>query len=83
MILDNFYDEHILGYGYLVDDNGRHVYGTTRDHPIYQRFVSRIFCGTLDMVVEELKRYEALGVHAVSIGGDKKLISEKIFPEFR
>ncbi|MCC6382223.1 MAG: LLM class flavin-dependent oxidoreductase [Dehalococcoidia bacterium] len=82
-ILDNFYDEHILGYGYLVDDRGRHVYGATREHPVYQQFVSSIYCGTLEMVVEELKRYEALGMTAVSIGGDPHFIAEKILPEFR
>jgi alkanesulfonate monooxygenase SsuD/methylene tetrahydromethanopterin reductase-like flavin-dependent oxidoreductase (luciferase family) len=82
-LLDNFYDEHILGYGYLVDDNGEHVYGATREHPIYQRFVSSIYCGTLDMVIEELKRYEAISMHAVSIGGNKELMSAKILPEFK
>lgn len=83
MLLDNFYDEHILGYGYLVDDDGKHVYGATRDHPIYQRFVSSIFCGTVDMVIEELKQYEALGIDSVTIGGDKELISREILPQFK
>ncbi|HJP41271.1 MAG TPA: LLM class flavin-dependent oxidoreductase [Dehalococcoidia bacterium] len=80
--LDN-YDEHILGYGYLVDEDGQHIYGAGRDHPIYRRFMSSIFCGTLDLVIEELKRYEALGVHAVTASGNKKFWAENILPEFR
>ena len=83
MLLDNFYDEHILGYGYLVDDDGKHVYGATREHPIYRRFVESIFCGTVDMVIEELRRYEEIGIDAVSIGGDKEFIAREILPHFR
>lgn len=82
-LLDAFYDEHILGYGYLVDDQGNHLYNLSKDHPIYRRFVDSIFCGTLDMVIEELKRYEDLGIDAVYMGGDRRFLAEKILPEFR
>ncbi|MEW6476942.1 MAG: LLM class flavin-dependent oxidoreductase [Actinomycetota bacterium] len=67
MLLHDFYDEHILGYGYLVDDTGKHLYGLDRDRPAYRRFVDSIFCGTADMVIEELRRYEALGLDALLI----------------
>lgn len=64
-VLAAFYEEHILGYGYLVDDTGRHLYNPPRDHPLHRQFVESIFCGTPEMAVEELKRYEAIGVEAV------------------
>lgn len=51
--LKNFYEEHILGYGYLVDDEGNHLYNPPLDHPLYQRFVDSVFCGTVEMVIEE------------------------------
>lgn len=83
MFIDAFYEEHILGYGYLVDDEGRHVYNPPRDHPMYQRFVDGIFCGTVEMVVEELKRYEALGVEALFLASPQQaLVAEKVMPEF-
>ncbi len=83
VMLDVFYEEHILGYGYLVDDSGRHVYNPPRDHPMYTRFVDSLFCGTAEMVVEELKRYEALGVEAVFLPSPQRgLIADEIMPEF-
>lgn len=83
VMLDVFYEEHILGYGYLVDDDGQHVYNPPKDHPMYRRFVDSLFCGTAEMVVEELKRYEALGVEAVFLPSpQRQLIAEKIMPEF-
>ena len=56
IFVDSFYEEHILGYGYLVDDDGNHVYNPPHDDPMYQRFLDSFFCGTSEMVVEELKR---------------------------
>ncbi len=83
MLIDAFYEEHILGYGYLVDDDGNHVYNPPRDHPMYRRFVDGIYCGTLEMVTEELKRYEALGVDALFLASpQRELIARKIIPEF-
>jgi alkanesulfonate monooxygenase SsuD/methylene tetrahydromethanopterin reductase-like flavin-dependent oxidoreductase (luciferase family) len=82
-LIAGFYEEHILGYGYLVDDRGEHVYNPPRDHPIYQRFVDSLFCGTLEMVIEELKRYEKLGVEAVFVPSmQRELIASEIIPEF-
>jgi alkanesulfonate monooxygenase SsuD/methylene tetrahydromethanopterin reductase-like flavin-dependent oxidoreductase (luciferase family) len=82
-LIDGFYEEHILGYGYLVDDRGEHVYNPPRDHPIYQRFVDSLYCGTLEMVIEELKRYERLGVEAVFVPSmQRELIASEIIPEF-
>lgn len=83
MFIDSFYEEHILGYGYLVDDDGHHVYNPPHDHPLYRRFVDSIFCGTVEMVVEELKRYEALGIEALFLASPQKpIIVEKVMPEF-
>lgn len=83
VMLDVFYEEHILGYGYLVDDGGEHVYNPPPDHPIRGRFVDSLFCGTSEMVVEELKRYEALGVEAVFLPSpQRRLIAEEVMPEF-
>lgn len=83
-LIDTFYEEHILGYGYLVDDDGNHVYNPPRDHPMYQRFVDGIFCGTTDDVIEELKRYEEVGVEVLFLASmQRELIAEKIIPAFR
>ncbi len=84
MMLDVFYDEHILGYGYLVDENGEHLYNPPKDHPAYRRFVDALYCGTVEMVIEELKRYEKLGFEALMVLSPQwELIAEKVIPEFR
>lgn len=84
VMMDVFYEEHILGYGYLVDEDGKHVYNPPKDHPMYRRFVDSLFCGTVEMVVEELRRYEALGVEAVYIPSPQRdLIAKEVMPAFR
>ena len=84
MLIDSFYDEHILGYGYLVDENGKNLYNPSKDHPLYRRFVSSLYCGTIEMIVEEFKRYEALGVEMVFLPSQQReLIAKEILPEFR
>lgn len=84
MLIDGFYDEHILGYGYLVDENGKNLYNPPKDHPLYQRFIQSLYCGTLEMVVEELKRYEALGMDMVFLPSQQdELIAKEILPEFK
>jgi alkanesulfonate monooxygenase SsuD/methylene tetrahydromethanopterin reductase-like flavin-dependent oxidoreductase (luciferase family) len=84
MLIDSFYDEHILGYGYLVDENGKNLYNPPKDHPLYQRFISSLYCGTIEMIVEELKRYEALGLEMVFLPSQQReLIAKEILPEFK
>jgi alkanesulfonate monooxygenase SsuD/methylene tetrahydromethanopterin reductase-like flavin-dependent oxidoreductase (luciferase family) len=84
VLVNGFYEEHILGYGYLVDEDGQHVYNPPKDHPIYQRFVDSLYCGTVEMVIEELKRYEALGMEAVFLPSmQREIIAKQIIPEFR
>ncbi|MCZ7530171.1 MAG: LLM class flavin-dependent oxidoreductase [Acidimicrobiia bacterium] len=84
VMIDSFYEEHILGYGYLVDDEGKHVYNPTPDHPMYRRFLDSLFCGTVGETVEELKRYADLGVEAVFIPSiQREIISTQIMPEFK
>jgi alkanesulfonate monooxygenase SsuD/methylene tetrahydromethanopterin reductase-like flavin-dependent oxidoreductase (luciferase family) len=84
MLMDGFYDEHILGYGYLVDEKGKNLYNPSKEHPLYQRFVRSLYCGTVEMVVEELKRYEALGVQMVFLPSQQReLIAKEILPEFK
>jgi alkanesulfonate monooxygenase SsuD/methylene tetrahydromethanopterin reductase-like flavin-dependent oxidoreductase (luciferase family) len=81
--LENFYDEHILGYGYLVDDDGNHLYNVDHDHPIYQRFVDSLFCGTPEMVIEEIKRYEDLGAVAMQVGSmQREVFAKEVMPAF-
>ncbi len=83
-MIETFYREHILGYGYLVDDDGHHVYNPTEDHPMYQRFLDSLFCGSVDEVVTELKRYESLGVEALFFPSiQREVISTRIMPEFK
>jgi alkanesulfonate monooxygenase SsuD/methylene tetrahydromethanopterin reductase-like flavin-dependent oxidoreductase (luciferase family) len=83
VFIDAFYEEHILGYGYLVDDEGQHVYNPPRDHPMYQRFLDGIYCGTVEMVTDEFKRYEALGIDTLFLASpQRELIAAKIMPEF-
>jgi alkanesulfonate monooxygenase SsuD/methylene tetrahydromethanopterin reductase-like flavin-dependent oxidoreductase (luciferase family) len=84
MLVNTFYDEHILGYGYLVDENGKNLYNPPKDHPLYERFIRSLYCGTVEMVIEELKRYEALGCEMIFLPSQQRqLISEQILPEFR
>jgi alkanesulfonate monooxygenase SsuD/methylene tetrahydromethanopterin reductase-like flavin-dependent oxidoreductase (luciferase family) len=84
VLVSNFYDEHILGYGYLVDDEGKNLYNPPRDHPLYQRFVRSLFCGTVEMVIDELARYQALGVTAIFLPSQQReLIAKEILPAFR
>lgn len=84
MMIDAFYAEHILGYGYLVDDDGAQVYNPSEDHPMYRRFVDSLYCGTLDQVMEELQRYADLGIEAVFLPSfQRDLISARIIPEFK
>ena len=84
VLIQNFYDEHILGYGYLVDEKGQNLYHPEKDHPLYQRFIRSLFCGTQEMVVEELKRYEALGMEMIFLPSQQRqLVADHILPEFR
>lgn len=84
MMIDAFYEEHILGYGYLVDDDGKQVYNPSEDHPMYRRFVDSLFCGTLDQVIGELRRYEELGIEAVFLPSfQRELIAQHVIPEFK
>jgi len=84
MLMDGFYDEHILGYGYLVDENGKNIYNPPKDHPLYQRFIQSLYCGTIEMVVEEMKRYEALGMDMVFLPSSQgELIAKEILPLFK
>ncbi len=83
-MMRTFYDEHILGFGYLVDETGQHIYNPTRSHPLYQRFVESIFTGTPEMAIAEIRRYEALGVAAMFVAtAQKRLFAEEIMPAFR
>ncbi|MFQ5666514.1 MAG: LLM class flavin-dependent oxidoreductase [Candidatus Binatia bacterium] len=83
-LLRGFYDEHILGFGYLVDENGRHLYNVPRSHPLYQRFVDSIFPGTPERVIGEIERYERLGVEAMYIAtGQRELFAREVMPAFR
>ena len=84
VVLRDFYDEHILGFGYLVDEDGRHLYDPPRDHPLYRRFVESIFVGTPAEAVEEVRSYEALGVEAMYVSTmQKELFATEVMPAFR
>jgi len=84
IMIDAFYAEHILGYGYLVDDKGQPVYDASEDHPMYRRFVDSLYCGTLQQVKDELHRYDDLGVEAVFLPSiQRELIASQIIPEFK
>ncbi len=83
-MMEYFYDEHILGYGYLVDETGKNLYNPPKDHPLYERFVDSLTCGTVEMIIDELKKYEAIGVDTVMIQStQQELIAEKVLPELR
>jgi alkanesulfonate monooxygenase SsuD/methylene tetrahydromethanopterin reductase-like flavin-dependent oxidoreductase (luciferase family) len=84
MLVQTFYDEHILGYGYLVDEDGKNLYNPPKDHPLYERFVSSLYCGTIEMVIEEIRRYEELGMTSIFLPSQQReLIAKEIMPEFR
>ena len=75
--MNNYYEEHILGYGYLVNEDGTNLYNPPKDHPIFQRFYNSLVCVTPEMAIEEVKRYEKMGVHAISLG-NRDVVAEKI-----
>ena len=55
-----------------------------KDHPLYQRFIRSLYCGTTEMVIEELKRYEALGCEMIFLPSQQReLIANEVLPEFR
>jgi alkanesulfonate monooxygenase SsuD/methylene tetrahydromethanopterin reductase-like flavin-dependent oxidoreductase (luciferase family) len=84
VLLRDFYDEHILGFGYLVDEDGRHVYDPPRDHPLYRHFVESIFTGTPDEAIDEIRRYEALGIDAMYVAtAQKDLFVKHVMPAIR
>lgn len=81
--LDVYYNEHIRSYGYLMDDNGEPLYEPPFDHPAYLRFVDSLFCGTYEMVIEELKHYETLGIHSITVPPIQiEAFSKHILPAF-
>lgn len=83
-VLRWFYDEHILGFGYLVDEDGQHLYNPPRSHPLYQRFVESIFCGTPETAIEETRRYEQFGVEAMFVStAQRELFASQVLPAFR
>ena len=84
LLLNDLYEEHILCFGYLVDDDGNHLYHPPKDHPAYVRFVESIYCGTAEMIVEEFKRYEENGFEALFLmTAQRELIAQEIIPECR
>lgn len=84
VLLDVFYDEHILGFGYLVGEDGEHLYNCPKNHPLYQRFIESIFIGTPEMAIREMQRYEMLGIDAIYIAtNQKELFVKEVMPAFR
>jgi alkanesulfonate monooxygenase SsuD/methylene tetrahydromethanopterin reductase-like flavin-dependent oxidoreductase (luciferase family) len=82
--LDVYYNEHIRSYGYLLDDAGAPLYEPPFDHPAYLQFVDSLFCGTYASVIEELKKYEELGVHSITVPPIQiEAFSTHILPAFR
>jgi len=84
VVLHAFYDEHILGFGYLVGEDGEHLYNPPRSHPLYKRFVDSIFAGTPETAITEIQRYEMLGIEAMYVAtGQKDLFVREVMPAFR
>jgi len=82
--LECYYNEHIRCYGYLLDDKGEPLFNPPFDHPAYLAFVDSLLCGTYDMVVTELKRFEKLGVHSITVPPTQlEALSKHVLPEFR
>lgn len=84
LLLSDLYEEHILCFGYLVDDEGNHLYHPPKDHPVYRRFVDSIYTGTVEMIIDEFRRYEDMGFEALFLmTAQRELIAEHIIPEFK
>jgi alkanesulfonate monooxygenase SsuD/methylene tetrahydromethanopterin reductase-like flavin-dependent oxidoreductase (luciferase family) len=82
--LEVYYNEHIRCYGYLLDDKGEPLFNPPFDHPAYVAFVNSLLCGTYDMVVTELKRFEALGIRSITVPPTQlEGFSKHVLPEFR
>lgn len=82
--LEVYYNEHIRCYGYLMDDKGEPLFTPPFDHPAYLAFVDSLLCGTYDMVVTELKRFEKLGIHSITVPPIQlEGFSKHVLPEFR
>lgn len=81
--LHEYYDEHIQAYGYLIDDDGTPLFWPGKDHPVYQRFADSLYCGTVEMVIEEIQRYRDLGIEAICVPpGQMDIFAEHIIPNF-
>jgi alkanesulfonate monooxygenase SsuD/methylene tetrahydromethanopterin reductase-like flavin-dependent oxidoreductase (luciferase family) len=81
--LHAYYDEHIRAYGYLIDDDGQPLFWPDYDHPVYQRFVASLYCGTVEMVIEEIQRYRDLGIEALTVPpGQMEIFAKHIIPAF-
>lgn len=81
--LEVYYNEHIRCYGYLMDDKGEPLFNPPLDHPAYLEFVDSLLCGTPDMVVTELKRFEKLGVHSITVPAVQlEMLSKHVLPAF-
>jgi len=82
--LDLYYDEHIRSYGYLLDADGQPLFEPPFDHPAYLQFVDSLYCGSYQMVIEELTHYESLGVHSITVPPIQiDAFSKHILPAFR
>lgn len=82
--LECYYNEHIRCYGYLLDEQGQPLFSPPLDHPAYLAFVDSLLCGTYDMVITELKRFEQLGVHSITVPAlQLEALSKHVLPEFR
>jgi alkanesulfonate monooxygenase SsuD/methylene tetrahydromethanopterin reductase-like flavin-dependent oxidoreductase (luciferase family) len=83
-VMSAFYDEHILGFGYLVDEEGNHLYNPPRTHPLYKRFLGAICTDTPDEAIKEVARYQKLGIDAMYVStGQKELFAKEVLPAFK
>ena len=82
--LHEFYNEHIRAYGYLVDDEGKQLFWPEWDHPACKRFIDSLYCGTPEMIIEQIQRYKDLGIEAITVPPlQMDIFAKDIMPAFK
>ncbi len=61
------YEEQLVGFGFILDEQGRPLKELPRDHPAFGRIMKSLIVGTPDRVIAEVERYAALGLDVFAV----------------
>ena len=89
------YEEQLVGFGFILDEQGRPLSELSRDLPVFDRILRSLIVGTPDRVITEIQRYVPLGIdlfvaRLLSAAFDPqqirrwiKLFGREVIPHFR